>query len=234
MRALIQGVLIVGAIASTLHAQETGEPREQIGVVLGKPIYRDQIDGKSLHALMLRPVLEKYRQAHQDEIKPTEEEIATAIEYFREQHEERLQEREPELRRRLEAVQDELARSDLSRDERKELGREKDRLERDLRPPGRSFALFILDNWKFQRHLYDHYGGGRILWQQAGIEAFDAMHNWLEDQEAKGEFKIADPKLRQKFYHYWTRDHGAFLTSDEERIRNEFLAPGWAAEPGTN
>ena len=34
-----------------------------------------------------------------------------------------------------------------------------------------------------------------------GLEAFDVMHNWLQDQERQGEFRIADPKLRKAFYH---------------------------------
>ena len=35
--------------------------------------------------------------------------------------------------------------------------------------------MLLLPHWKLQRHLFDHYGGGRLLWQQRGIEAFDAM-----------------------------------------------------------
>ena len=61
------------------------------------------------------------------------------------------------------------------------------------------------------------------------MEAFDAMHKWLQDREKRGEFRIADPKLRASFYEYWaTMDHGAFLTEDKERIRTEFLEPEWA------
>jgi hypothetical protein len=93
----------------------------------------------------------------------------------------------------------------------------------------------VLNHWKFQKHLYDSYGGGRILWQQAGQEAFDATRAWLETLEKQGEFTITDPALRKKFYEYWTRDHGAFLTADPVRIRQEFLEPEWAvAAPATH
>lgn len=93
---------------------------------------------------------------------------------------------------------------------------------------------------KFQRHLYNKFGGGRVLFQQAGLEAFDAMHEWLKQEEKKGAFRIDDERLRKLFYAYWTTmNHGAFLTSDQERIR-EFLIPPWlpvtetqpASQPG--
>jgi hypothetical protein len=86
----------------------------------------------------------------------------------------------------------------------------------------------LLKGWKFQKHLYERYGGGRILWQQGGLEAFDAFHKWLQALEKEGKFRISDPKLRGLFYEYWTTmDHGSFMTDDRERIRTEFLEPEW-------
>ena len=97
-----------------------------------------------------------------------------------------------------------------------------------LNPPGEFFAVWTMKSWKFQRHLHVEYGGGRILWQQAGLEAFDATRKWLESLEKAGKFKITDPKLRSMLYEYWTtQNHGAFLIDDEERIRREFLVPEW-------
>ena len=87
----------------------------------------------------------------------------------------------------------------------------------------------MLNNWKFQRFLYDNFGGGRILWQQAGIEAFDAMHKWLLAQEKAGKFQVADAELRTTLFRYWTtQKHGSFLVTDKARIRSEFLEPEWA------
>ena len=51
-----------------------------------------------------------------------------------------------------------------------------------------------LMNWKLQRLLDDKLGGGRILWQQFGIDAFDAMQRSLKQHEAAGDFTITDPK----------------------------------------
>jgi hypothetical protein len=137
--------------------------------------------------------------------------------------------RPPGLGERLHAVKEQLAKTDLEENQRRKLGTEKALLEAALKPQGRQLARFLLPNWKFQRHLYDRYGGGRILWQQAGLEAFDATHQWLKAHEEKGDFKITDAKLRSVLYEYWTTmNHGAFLTNDRERIRSEFLEPDWA------
>lgn len=231
---LISMMLVVTSIEA-LCGQEAREPaREQIGEVLGQPVFRDEIrTGKGiqlrneLHRLFTVPVLKAYREQHGADIEPTEKELAAATEYFDRAHRERIKQSEPKLRERLADIEQELLRADLKEERRKRLERDHSALEMKLNPPGRPFAAFVLENWKLQTHLYHKYGGGRILWQQAGIEAFDACRTWLEACERNGDFKITDPQLRTAFYEYWTTlDHGAFLTDDKERIR-EFLEPKW-------
>ncbi|WP_417392555.1 hypothetical protein [Gimesia sp.] len=226
-------------ISSSLAAQKTDKPpREQIGVCLGKPVYRDQIrTGKyiTLQTELLRlfasPATEKYFEAHESEIVPTEAEIAFTANYYSKDSEitELSQNEASYARGQLVLIQQQLASTTLTEEKRKQLELERTEFQAELKMPGRSFARFLLDNLKFQRHLYDNFGGGRILWQQAGQEAFDAMHHWLKDLEKKGEFRIDDPKLREVFYEYWTTDH-SFLTSNPERIREEFLEPEWAPD----
>jgi hypothetical protein len=212
------------------------EKREQIGEVLKKPVYRDDIRknqplADELHRLFTQPVLTTYRRKHLSEFTPSRAEIDAATAYFDQKHRERIKDMAPALRDELKAVDAQLELDDLPEEKRQELKVKKLTLEAQLTPPGRSFAEFMLNNWKFQRHLYDKFGGGRILWQQAGIEAFDAMRTWLETQEKNGEFKISDSTLRAAFYQYWTtQKHGAFLTSDKDRIREEFLAPEWVRQ----
>ena len=234
---LLSGVLLVVVCAALVCAEPAGAgAREPIGEVLGKPVYRDEIrtdkDARlrsELHRLFSAPVLAKYRQDHQGEIEPTKEELEAATAVFQKQHRERIKDKEAGLRAQLQEVEQQLARGGLTPEARKKLEVEKQVLQAQLKPPGRDFAVFMLGNWKFQRQLYDRYGGGRILWQQAGLEAFDAMRTWLEAQEKKGEFKITDPKLRTVFYEYWmTHKHGSFLIDDPERIKSEFLEPEWA------
>ena len=238
---LCVGVAVVLATLSPpLVGQEEDErQREKIGEVLGKPVYRDEIrTGKNvylhaeLHRLFSVPVMQVYRQTHEAENTPTKSEITIAAAYFDKKHRQRIEGQEAELRGKLKAVEEKLASKELKEEDKKKLEIERRALQRKLKPPGRDFAMFVLWNWKLQRHLYDEYGGGRILWQQAGLEAFDANHKWLESLEKAGKFKITDPKLRTAFYEYWTtQKHGAFLTDDKTRIRREFLEPQWLKEP---
>jgi hypothetical protein len=264
-----------------LAEQQSGHPREQIGEVLGKPVYRDQIQtGKDvsladeLHRLFTGPVMQKYRQEHMAEITPTQAEISAAAAYFAARLRKEWKQEEPQNRRRLMTITEQLSRpkltkeerqrleierintqwqladehpklrqelkaleqqllhSKLTKEERQELEFREALIETNLKPLGSDFAHFIVDNWKFQLHLYKRFGGGRLLWQQAGIEAFDAMRNWLETQERKGNFKITDPKLRNEFYEYWHRSHSPFLIEDKDRIRAEFLEPEWIPRKG--
>ncbi|HTI51868.1 MAG TPA: hypothetical protein VL475_12975 [Planctomycetaceae bacterium] len=234
-------VVVLGAFPSggLVRAAEPAakEDREQIGEVLEKPVYRDEIRkdrplAGELHRLFTQPVMVKYRREHEKEITPSPAEIDRATAYFDEQHRERIKDKEADLRAKLKGVEAELALDDLPAKKRQELERQKRSLEIQLKPPGKQFAEYFLGHWKFQRHLYDKFGGGRILWQQAGTEAFDAMRAWLETQEKAGQFKIADPALRTNFYEYWTtQKHGASLTADKEKIREQFLEPEWARRP---
>jgi len=83
----------------------------------------------------------------------------------------------------------------------------------------RRFAEYVVVQWKLERHLHDKYGGGRILWQQSGLEAFDATRKWLESEEQKGHFKITDAKLRETFYRRWTESDPIYIFKDESTIR---------------
>jgi hypothetical protein len=73
----------------------------------------------------------------------------------------------------------------------------------------RMFAKFIGENAKRQRFIYERNGGGRLLFQQAGVEAFDATLNLILKLEKQGAFSIADPTLRTQALKYWVSDHQA-------------------------
>lgn len=139
------------------------------------------------------------------------------------------------LRMQLSHVSNELENNDLPDEERAALNLRKRGLERSLDPEDDlvvAAAALTTNTWRFQRFLYEQYGGGRILWQQFGTEAFDAMYKFLPERNAAGDSTITDPKLRAEFYDYWTskKMHGSFLTSDEERIRTTFLEPPWLSQ----
>lgn len=237
---ILCGLMSAWLATTSLHGQPAEQDaREQIGEVFGRPVFRDEIrtdEGfqvrDELHRLFTTPVLQKYRQQHKAEIEPTEAELVAVAAYFDKKHGERIGEQAPELRERLKEVEAKLGGDDLAKEQREKLEFERTRIRTQLDPPGRFFAMFIHGNWKFQKHLYERYGGGRVLWQQAGMEAFDAYHAWLTTHEKQGDFVITDPKLRSTFYEYWTTmNHGSFLTADPKRIRSEFLQPPWMPEP---
>ena len=206
----------------------------------GKPVYRDQITPGDewklrweLHRLFTAPVLERYRLQHQDAITPTEQEILAATRYYRRQHRERIKDEEPALKSRLKTVEQRLADPALDEQENKSLEVERSTLQAQLKPPTVEFARWHLSQWKLQRHLYEEYNGGRLLFQQAGVEAFDAMHRWLQHHEQHGDFRIDDPVLRTAFYFYWDgMKHGAFLSEPRKspQVFEEFLDPPWRRE----
>ena len=209
--------------------------REQIGAVLGQPVYRDQLSAKEgvalsneLHDLFSQPVMQQYRAAHRAEIQPTQREVSTATAHFDGWHTERLKAQAQPLKDRRAEIEQVLTKPGLAVEKKQQLEDERQAIDIQLRPPGRRFAGWMVANWKLQRHLYKHYGGGRVLWQQAGLEAFDAMQAWLKQREKEGDFTISDPDLHEHFYAYWTTvDHGPSLSDDPSFIEQEFLNPYW-------
>lgn len=226
-------VLVFSVLFATSASGQTEEKkREQIGEVFGKPVYRDQIEtdsGRSLadevHRLFSQPAGRKYFEQHKKEIKPTEEEITFTAAYFDKNHKKENQDKEGVYRRELKAIEQKLKQSNLTQEEETKLSVEKALLEVKLEPPGRSFAEFMLNNWKLHKHLYDNFGGGRIQWQQVGLQAFDASKKFQETLEKNGDFKITDPALRKALYAYWENE--SHLITDMERIREEFLEAEW-------
>jgi len=93
----------------------------------------------------------------------------------------------------------------------------------------RESAAEWVQSWKFHRALFKQYGG-RIIWQQAGIEPIEAMRTWLEEQEKDGDFVIHDPELRKSFWEYYIREH-PFTT--EKPKGDEFDEPFWTKPPVT-
>jgi hypothetical protein len=229
VKIFIQVVLTVVLIA-TANAAEV--KNAQIGEVLGKPVYQSQLTDSSLylqlHKLFTRPLLKQYHDLHGDELTVTEKEVEQFTRFYTRKHKEEMQEREDEIYDKIKTLKGKLNSGAKSSEERRDIEFEIEILEMELEPPDRHLAMFVLPHRKFQLHLYTNFGGGKLLWQQRGIEAFDAMHNWLLQSEEEGDFKIMDPGLREVFYSYWTTmDHGPFLIEDQTRIENEFLHPEW-------
>jgi hypothetical protein len=84
------------------------------------------------------------------------------------------------------------------------------------KPPNfeRTVAQHIGERTKIQRFIYAHNGGGRILFPQAGSEAFDATRNLILKLEKQGAFTIVDPELRTLTLKYWFNDQQTSLLPD--------------------
>jgi hypothetical protein len=238
----IVSLIVLVLLATPLYAAE--KQREKIGEALGNPIYRDQIDERQdlygqLHNLFRMPFQKKYLEAHKNKLEPKDWEIEYVVKYFEKKHNDDLKKKDSELNQRLvltkkqiEDIEKKLSSKSLSDSERKTLEMEKIFLKTMLKPPGKDFAKYLLSNWKYYRLLYDDFGGGRIIWEQEGLVAYDAMLKWLKHHEKQGDFKITDPKLHEAFYSYWKDNENSRFFLDQQRIQSEFLHPEW--EPTKN
>ena len=227
--------IFVFILLSQSLALAQSESKDIVGEVLGEPVFRSQITAKTefkqhqeLHSIFTRPVWEIYIKKYEKELQPTQQEIDSFVEFYQKKHEEEVKDQKEQMIQDIEIIKDKLNAESLSKEEKEELEFELFKKETDLQGPGKNFAMFVLPHWKIQMHFYKNYGGGKLLWQQRGIEAFDAMYKWLQEQEKTGKIKFFDEKIRDTYYHYWTTmDHGPFFIEKQERINNEFLNPEW-------
>jgi hypothetical protein len=60
-----------------------------------------------------------------------------------------------------------------------------------------------------------------VLWQQFGVEAFDATYRLILSLEKEGKIVFATPADRGLALDYWTRDQGAW-TSDYKSDAESF------------
>ena len=87
-------------------------------------------------------------------------------------------------------------------------------------------ATISVTSWKFNKALYEKYGG-RIIFQQAGLEPIDAYKQFLDDHTKKKSFEIFDLSFDDMFesmYKYFEMGHN--YLSDEEAGRY-FDKPWW-------
>ncbi len=80
----------------------------------------------------------------------------------------------------------------------------------------RYVATALLTTVSAQGWLHRRFGGGRLLFQQGGVEAFDATYRLLHQLQAEGVFRIHDPGLLTDAYEYWRRDHGTALLPESQ------------------
>jgi hypothetical protein len=65
----------------------------------------------------------------------------------------------------------------------------------------------MVKGWKLDRALYQKYGGTVIFQQANPFEPVDAYRKFLEGMQEAKVFEVYDPDNRQKFWHYFVRQH---------------------------
>jgi hypothetical protein len=88
-------------------------------------------------------------------------------------------------------------------------------------------AKASIETWMVNRALYQQYGG-RIIYQQMGPEPLDAMHDYLQEQEQKGAFRILEKSFEAPFWDYFVNDskHDFFKQGSKEE-KQAFATPPW-------
>jgi hypothetical protein len=91
-------------------------------------------------------------------------------------------------------------------------------------------AAAFIRQWKINRALYQQYGG-RIIFQQGGPEPLDAYRKFLEEDAARGDFRIANPDLEPAFWRYYRDEsiHQFYEPGSTEEAK-AFAAPPWLAD----
>jgi len=225
---------------------ESGESESISGQELFERAWeREKIMQDELLRLFARPLFNDFSQSLADGVKPTKAEVQALADEFsariakdKEYHEKKL--------KKIDAL---LAQPNLSEAKRKKILDDRelqqelldlsieaargDRTSESYKADER-MAEGMIEYWKLNIALYEKHGGGRILWQQAGFEAFDAMRNFLEEQQKQGRFEIFDPALQETLNNYWTEQgHKSFLKDDPKTIA-EFLHPVWRGADSRN
>ncbi len=212
-----------------------------IAVVLGKNITAKEKE--NLSGLILGALFGKYAKEHN--IAPTDDELDT----FVRKTEELEKQEHARLERDRERLQKDLKSSSISDRDRKEKESELQSLEsvreiygRELngkaglneeqrRRERRQNAQEFVKPWKINKSLYEKYGG-RVIFQQFGVEPVDAYRDFLKEQEKNGAFRIIDKKYEAGFWRYFTNDAMHTFYPKEEGAK--FLkTPWWMMEKPT-
>ncbi|MFA7257648.1 MAG: hypothetical protein WC047_08755 [Kiritimatiellales bacterium] len=230
-------VLAVSCFAQTDRSQAEATDTNVIAIVLGKKITTG--DKGKLDGLIFGALLQQY--AKENKIEPTQEELDA----FVSKTEELKKQSQVEFEADRERLQKELQSSSLSDRDRKEKESELQTIESILksthemkeqtkgmedrmRPVKRQMAQQFVKSWKINKTLYAKYGG-RVIFQQAGVEPLDAYRDFLREQEKKGAFQIFDKQYEGGFWRYFTNDamHSFYKKEDGAKFIN---TPWWMME----
>lgn len=232
---LVMSLAAGAAFAETPPAKDSG--KDAIAMVLGKKVTAK--DKNRLNGLIFGALLEKF--ARENKVEPTDKELDTFVmktEEIEKQHQIKFEEDRKKLVIALKSTS-------LSTRERKdkksqlqtlesilkttrEMKEGTKGMEEQLRTMKRKNARRFVRSWKINKALYAKYGG-RVIFQQAGVEPLDAYRDFLREQEKNGAFRILDKKYEAPFWRYFTNDamHNFYPKDDGAKFIN---TPWWMME----
>ena len=207
-------------------AQGERDPADVIAVVLGQEITVAEVTESPIDGLINGLLMIRF--AEDNAVEATEEEIATFVDWMAETQRRSLSEFEAN-RAELAATLD----GAVDQEERRRIQDELDDLELAIEATSQSqqagpdvwhpAARRWVERWKLDRALFEKYGG-RAHFQQVGVQPFDAVIRFLEEQEASGAFTILDEDYEAEFWAYWRSDGHNFISEEEAA---ELLATPW-------
>ena len=100
----------------------------------------------------------------------------------------------------------------------KEMKEGAEKMREQLRPMMRNMAKQWIMKWKINKSLYEKYGG-RVVFQQSGVEPIDAYRDFLRDQEKAGSFKIMREAEKELFWEYFTNEKMHTFSEDKDALR---------------
>jgi hypothetical protein len=217
--------LLLGLVTVSVTSGAEIAPQTVVGSVLGSPITAAQVKltqlpeieqpfdarDKEKWDIMGRiggafsaPLIKRFVEEHQ--LSATADEIQEFHNFSQRQNERRIVEGHAEVK----ALEVKLTSPDLSDAERTKLTKKLALHRRILKhsdelltkKPHDAIAKDFITRWKTERELQRTYGG-RVLFQQFGLEAFDARREYYEEAEQKGDLTFAEPTVRRLFYYYF-------------------------------
>jgi len=90
-------------------------------------------------------------------------------------------------------------------------------------------AAMMVSGWKFNQALYRKYGG-RVIFQQAGLEPIDAHKAFMQELETSGAYKILDPAYQDLFKETYEYFNKKFEYADQAAIDKYVASPWWQQE----
>ncbi len=235
--AILLGVSLIAGNASAGTPHTKDNEKGVIAEILGKKITIEKKD--KLNGLIFGVLLDRFAKANK--IEPTEQELDDFV-LKTEEREKQQRIKFAEDRKKLVAA---LEADNLTDRERKdkesrlqtiesilksirEMKEQTEGMGDRLRTMKRRNARQFVKSWKINKALYAKYGG-RVIFQQAGVEPLDAYRDFLREQEKNGAFRILDKKYEAPFWRYFTND--AMHTFYPENEGAKFInTPWWMME----